>query len=199
MVAQREVMASQLATMKEQTEAIKNSVAVAQESADAAKRNVAIVVSKERARVRIEPRKFTLNTSDGMPIHAVPFTLKVMGSTPAFIVDTRADVAISDSAEPATVTFDVSMSFPPVLEAGAWDKHAIIWQTLDFERIEAIRSGTAFVHFYGFVKYTDVFDERRTTHFRYIWKYNVNVHRRPGEESWGSRYTNGQPEDNEAT
>lgn len=170
----------QAAHMKHQTSILEKSTAAAEANAEAAKanaesakRSIEIMISKERARIRIEIEKFNPLPASEFTYHQVDYRVFSYGATAAFISDSVARVEISNSAEPPNNhLFDPPASLPAVLHPSVEGvgKFAILFTKLEQEDVDAVNEGTLFVHFNGSIKYRDVFDRNRETRFKYVWK-----------------------------
>jgi hypothetical protein len=143
----------------------------AQNNAEAANLQVKTFISKERARIRIEPGELTISTLDGK-FWLAKVTIKIvnLGAMKALPSSTMGALLFSPSSEPQTTNMHGSL----VGEVVIIPDHTIdknVWCLSDVgpETIKAVNDQTVFVHLYGDIKYTDVFGEY-TTPFRYIWK-----------------------------
>ena len=93
------------------------------------------------------------------------------GTTPAFIADSYATVKITNSEELAD-SGDIPMGLGSVLDpnpAGI-EKHALVFHSLEEQALDRINQRKLFAHFFGFIKYKDVFGREHETRFRYMWK-----------------------------
>jgi hypothetical protein len=139
-----------------------------QDSADAAKTSLEMLISKERARIWIEPAPLDLDKE-----RSVEYKLSFHGTTPAFILDAQAGTDITDSPDPATGWERLSLPMVPIprqiTPQTPLDAMPHLTISMSEEDVEAIRGGTKFFHFRGFIKYRDVFDRERETSFCYCW------------------------------
>jgi hypothetical protein len=169
-------------------------------SAKAAQDGIELMMSKERARLRIEMENLDLTPTDGA--HEVKFKVRISGPTPAFIVDTKCAAFILPKQfmadkETADRLMRPLYSFPSVIEPGRdVDAYAfmgfVVEDGMDLE-IQAVKNGELFVGIRGIVTYTDVFERERSTSFRYFYDYSEI----PGlADGWTKC---GQPEENQAT
>jgi hypothetical protein len=90
-------------------------------------------------------------------------------------VDTLAYAYVSNSPEPTYSEFNPPMGLPAVIKpASPITQHAaFLWPQLNLTPSEIEREVTqrkSFVHFHGFIKYSDVFERERETKFRYAWR-----------------------------
>ena len=181
-------MKDQLTQMREagkQTDELinqtKEEVAALSAAADAAVKNatntqagIEAIISKERARIRIEVGDLRL-VAPGRPqyeLDEIPFKVFCDGATPAFILDKTATVNITDSIEPPDRLHLPISGLPSVFHPSpnGMEYTAHVYEDMDDAKRDAIRQGKLFAHFYGEIKYKDVFDRTRETRFRYLWK-----------------------------
>jgi len=152
---------------------------VAKDAAKAAQANVETQVNKERARIRIVLEKIN-PTWTGSGFNGVTCWLTNYGPTAAFIDDFRGrllqvhvaeEPIVLDYAQCRDILYAESLqstgrtaSFVIPLEPNA---------NLTEDEVMSIRKGQAFIHFYGFVKYRDVFDRsrRQTIHMRWTMRW----------------------------
>jgi len=159
--------------MRVHAEHLENLVAAAKANSEAARDSVEMLISKERARIRIEVGRLEIRRPDDVfPYPEVSYKVFCYGTTPAFPLDSRATLIITDSQEPANKAFPIPMSFPSVINPAAEgiQKSALLFDTLQENASDRIRKGELFPHFFGSIKYRDVFDREREYRFRYIWK-----------------------------
>jgi hypothetical protein len=191
--------------------ATEKAATAANTSAEAAKRGVEIVISKERARISVsEPDKLVLLLSGP---HRVDFKIRFSGVTTAYISESAANAGLSESQDslPDETLFRPSIyklpsivvpTATPLLETSGM---FLPKMQLDKTDIDAIVQGKLFVHFWGFIKYRDVFydvfQEERETTFRYVWAYSTmfNFGSKPGDPPFGSWFKRGAPEENSET
>jgi len=147
----------------------------AKAGAEATRQSVEMLMSKERARLRVDIAPFELKKEFG--VYRVNFTVSNPGPTAAFIVETGCvtyylppSLIASENAGSAaifplsTLPSVISPNSPPI------QQYAFLFIT-DEWLIPEIKKGTFFVGMRGFIKYRDVFDRDRETRFRYVWKY----------------------------
>lgn len=168
MERQSSVLEGQLKVMAEQLTALKDTASAASSSAAAARESVDLMVSKERARLRVELQPFYLNFDAPSPAR---FQIQHQGSTDAFVLDSRASVYVSDSREPdRTVESGRPVPLPSVI--GAQNPVVVAEDVLHpftEEEIDRIRELKSFVHFTGSVRYKDVFEGEHETRFNRVW------------------------------
>lgn len=168
MERQSTVLDGQLKVMAEQLTALKDTASAASSSAAAARESVDLMVSKERARLRVELQPFYLNFDAPSPAR---FQIQHQGSTDAFVLDSRASVYVSDSREPdRTVASGRPVPLPSVI--GAQNPVVVAEDVLHpftEEEIDRIRELKSFVHFTGSVRYKDVFEGEHETRFNRVW------------------------------
>jgi hypothetical protein len=171
-------------------------------SAKAAQDGIELMMSKERARLRIEMENLDLIPTGGA--YEVKFKVRISGPTPAFIVDAKcAAFIVPEDAIADEETADRAMhplySLPSVIEPGRdADAYAfmglVVEDGMDLE-IQAVRNGELFVGIRGIITYTDVFERKRSTAFRYFCDY-LEI---PGKATASGWTKCGQPEENQAT
>jgi hypothetical protein len=169
-------------------------------SAKAAQDGIELMMSKERARLRIEMEDLDLVPTDGA--YEVKFKVRISGPTPAFIVDTKCAAFIGPKQimadeETADRLMRPLYSFPSVIEPGRdVDAYAflgfVVEDGMDLE-IQAVKNGELFVGMRGIITYTDVFERKRSTAFRYFCDYSEI----PGLANGWTKC--GQPDENQAT
>ena len=213
MAAQRSVMGEQLTTMQgqvaemaEQTKVLKGSVEAANKNADAARQAVDIVISKERARIKVKEPKRPEKLSPGPGMTHVIFEVALEGVTLPTITHSGAIACLSDSTEPPD---ESQFSFV----ANIWNLNTISLENRVIEsrvflspnfaitqpEIDGLYKGTKFIHFWGSIKYRDVFydviPKERVTSFRYFFGYS-QLKALQGDEPFGVWVPCGPPEDN---
>lgn len=183
MSGQLTTMRNQLATMQSQTAHLEASVNVARDAAKVAQASVEAEINKTRARIRIVLEKINL-TWIGSGFNSVTCWLTNYGPTPAFIDDFRGrflevhvaeepivpdyaqcrDILYAESLQPNGRTACIAIPLEPNA-------------TLTEDEVMSLRKQQAFVHFYGFVKYRDVFDRsrRQTIHMRWTMRWGGMV------------------------
>ena len=191
---QRRAMLRQLRTMQKQ-------VNVARDSFE-------MFISKERARLWIEVVPIQFHERQGRFADAMNYYVKFSGPTDAFIVASSAHTAIDSSREHIPVSDYLGSIFPMVVPQmiGRETELGIKWQymfpdmLLKQTTIDAIKRGESFVHFFGFIKYRDVFDRERETTFNLLWEveppFLIQGTKLPGREGWKEV---GPPEVNQKT
>jgi hypothetical protein len=171
-VMERQANAAEIAARAAQENAM-----AAREAAEAAKANaqsardsVEMLISKERARIRVpEPEKLVIDRGP-FPVHEVRYKIFCYGTTPAYITEASATARMSDSKQDSR-DLRAPMSLPNVLVPNfeGIAKIALVFERPADPVPEAIERGELFAHFYGFVKYRDVFGRDHETTFRYLW------------------------------
>ena len=160
-----------------QVEAIRDQAAAARVSADVAQENIEMFISKERARLRVEvePLKFLSRGKSGAD--TVRYTIKFYGATDAVILASAHHTQVSVSGDLVHSDHNLAVVFPMDIPAVIGpstvlgEKFQFIFpeMTLKQTTIDAINRGDVLVHFYGFIKYKDVFGKERETTFNYCW------------------------------
>lgn len=165
---QSRVLDGQLKVMSEQLAAAKETASASSLSAAAAKESIDRIISKERARLRVELQPFYLNFNAPSPAN---YTIQHEGSTDAFVMDSHVSVYVSPSRDPDRKAVNGRpMPIPRVIGAQnpvftAQD----VLHPFTREEIDEIRQLKSFVHFTGFIRYKDVFECEHETRFNRVW------------------------------
>jgi hypothetical protein len=163
-----EAINRQASIMERQTKA-------AQQAAEAAAQNIQILISKERARLQMEVGSHEIATVyDPLLEHKVEFRLRCYGTTQATIVETRAWGQINDSREWHRGESYGPLLIPSVLNPpeGAEGSFLLSYGGALSSPIdvgEMITAGKLFAHFYGYIRYEDIFGGQWKYPFRYAW------------------------------
>lgn len=195
---QAEIMDEHRASLEELSEAANKNAGAARDSAIAAKDHIEIIINKERARLWIEtPQK--LNLSVDAPIF-ISYKLFYEGFTPAFNVTSEVNALISAIKDFPDSGFKQKVfSLPNVVSSKSdlqpqysnfiLNYGGSLRIKLDGETLSKVGESQMFVHFWGVIRYRDIFDRDRETTFRYRWL--------PGKDERYDRWeTCGEPEDN---
>jgi hypothetical protein len=158
---------------KEGAEAARANAEAAKLNADAGKAMLELIISKERARIRVEMKELDLS-SIGIGASAVQFKVHLYGASEARITDSGGEAYIAASTEPgprdsymlSIGLTEVMTPLSPVVEKSAFFMPV---SHLDTAAVDSIRKRKTFVHFRGFIKYKDIFDKERETRFQYLW------------------------------
>jgi hypothetical protein len=189
---QTEHIARQALSMRYQTTILRESAAATRKAAEATQKSVEIIINKERARIVVKPDKLSLR--EGSLIYAVEYKVFNYGPTFAFIDQNRAEVKISADRSLPQREFAFPMSLPEAIgpDTEGIKQNAFFLQNvrLDKGEIERILKEESFVHFFGFIKYRDVFQEVRETKFAYVWTF-ASLPPPPGAERNGFWMENG--------
>jgi hypothetical protein len=181
--------------MERQTGILENSVKAADISAKAAQASVDGMISKERARIRVEITGVELDKG----VANVTYAVTCFGPTSAFVIDAWATAETSPADVPLTMDLKFPMSLPPVLHDQELKKSAFIANKLKFETsdIEDFHKQRLYIHICGVISYKDVFDREHTTTFRYVCKTTDYV--RPDGTISKYWFKSGPEEDNSGT
>lgn len=178
-------------------------------AAKAAQDNIGLIISKERARLRIDLEDLILAPDpEFADCYVIKFKVSIFGTTPAFIVDTKCVAyeapleLISEENLFYGVMFPLR-SLPAVIPAnsGPIQEYSIFYSPRDgnSEAIMAeIMADRLFVGIRGFIIYRDVFEGEHETRFRYMWKYS-EFQPIPGIKSWGNWQKCGKEQENKET
>jgi len=201
---QWKAMQAQVAEMGKQTGILTTSVEAAKATAEAARDSVEIVISKERARLTVEPGQLVFPTGDELVLFSIAYKVKLKGTTDASIVRSEATVLLSDSESPPAkddgIVLGITIPQWFAKEHSIADHYHPVWKkgeklAVTAEDVAGLKDGTKFIHFWGFIDYRDIFGRPHTSKFRYLWKLNEfsfgRVHRS------GSWRKHGPDEDNE--
>jgi hypothetical protein len=149
----------------------------AKDSARAADKNIELLISKERARLRIDMEPLNLSSQQGLP-RTVNFKVSIYGPTAAYIVESScvAYVLPSDSInceDPGSAVMLPFDSLPNVITPNSSPIEQFAFLIIEDEAalLPEIKSNRLLVGVRGFIKYRDVFDRDREIRFRYTWKY----------------------------
>jgi hypothetical protein len=169
---QSDRLIEQAAKQAEQLTAVANAGKL---SAEAAQQNIELIIRKERARLIFEignPPKRSI----GHQLH-ITFTVQHDGTTAAFNVESQTNAIVSDSYDsPKNEFIKLPIGLPNVVSPSYGTKlfsRPLVqmgdrWGlTMDEETLKRIAGKEMFIHFWGFIKYTDFFDRTRETTFRY--------------------------------
>jgi hypothetical protein len=177
--AQATTMQQQSAILEKSVRAAESNANAAQANAEAAKagaetakENIEIQVNKERARISIQvDDAFKIQT--GPLLNEVAYKILIHGTSPAFIIESIATAVVGDSTDIPAGSLEVPMLLPPVVNptTEGTSKTAFVFPSAQMEKVDvdSINAKRKFVHFYGKVKYRDVFGRERLTKFRYMW------------------------------
>jgi hypothetical protein len=169
MKQQADVMATQAEHMARQTGLLADSISVAEKSADVAQKSVDAVIGKERARIRVEVDNLYTRSFE---LANVAYFVHCYGSTEAFISESSVMAIVTESSDRPDSLPIFPMKLPAVLKDPKTDDWVFISNRSEFSREDfaLLDAGKIFVHFYGIVKYKDVFDHERETAFCHVYK-----------------------------
>jgi hypothetical protein len=159
---------------KDGAEAAKANAEAARLNAEAAKDMLELIISKERARVRVELKTLNLSVGGFLTI-TVDYTVRLYGSTEARIVESGVEACLHNSPDPTGTmsSYLMPMGLEQVLtpQSPVVDKVAFLTPLMKPEKadVDRINEKKSFVHFRGFIKYKDVFERERETRFQYLW------------------------------
>lgn len=165
---QSRVLDGQLQVMAEQLAAVKETASASTMSAAAAKESIDRIISKERARLRIELQPFYLNFNAPSP---AKYTVQHEGQTDAFVTDSHVSLYVSPSRDPdSNAVNGRPMPIPRII--GAQNSMVAAQDVLHpftSQEIDDIRELKSFVHITGFIRYKDVFEGQHETRFNRVW------------------------------
>ena len=186
---------SQTKATRSQAELAETTAKAAEENAGAAKRSAdALWVGVEALKSTIRAR-LKINVSDVNPqsqprgtLNGVTVSLTNYGASTAFVKDCRALLTLNDLADiPADYSKCRQAAYDIPLEAKGSSQSFL--NLLDPDPILTdiqvlnIRSGTSFLHFYGFVRQQDIFGKNWTTKIHVRWKMRLNEAARAADAS----------------
>ncbi len=174
-------MRRQARIMQSQTTAANDNAASARASAEVVGKNIDMLISTERARLRVELKELSL-VPKAPSIHTVDFIVSIYGLTPAFVTESGCTAYFrpleqvgSTDAEPHMVSmFALPKIIPP--NTTPFNQFTFLLLGSDDARsadlLREISEDRLFVEFRGFINYLDVFNNERETRFRYVWKFS---------------------------
>jgi hypothetical protein len=193
-------------------------------NAIAAKQAVEIVISKERCRIRMMtpgglklPYRSTQTTHESVFESNDPqqlyYRVNWYGLTEGYVVEAVHGACVSDSQEPPNTPSSPIDQFPWRLdptdpEQAWWTVSVRMLPRLEsMDDIADVIEGRKFIHFWGFIRYRDVFfdvfRQRRITAYRYVWNFTGNPVDTPVGTPLGGRFGRwikcGPPEENRQT
>jgi hypothetical protein len=164
--------------MDQQRNATEEAAKAAILNARAAIENIEMFISKERARLRVEPKNLSLDIQHGVA-YRLEVVVSMYGPTTAFITGSgfSVDIVPTESVGiPKPHGFWIPMLIPPKVISPSSEPitigtlHPILLPGKTNPTSE-IKEGSQFVEIQGFITYKDVFDRDRVTNFRYVWRY----------------------------
>jgi hypothetical protein len=200
------VMERQTGILVEYNKATRESADATAKSAAATERTVAllekqvnVMISKERARLTIDVSPLELPKDASWPI-SVNYKVRLIGPTAAIIVNTEADVVLSNSPEPIDQSIMYPLYLPAIISPSDPPQEGRHFATPSGEimnDILAIKRDQKFVHFWGAIHYRCL-ENDYWTRFRWVWKFNDAIRVLGGDERWGN-WHGGSTEDNNKT
>lgn len=193
------IMERQTAATEKSAEAARDNAIAAKEGADATKRNVEIIIAKERPRIRIELGKVEIaRREDHIQLNEVEYIIFCHGITEAYILDSEGTAEITNSID-VPIHHSVPISLPTVIRPtteGIRKNAFIFFVPKSEDTFEDIFSGRLHLHFYGWIRYKDVFERERITKFRYRYVVPQDMPKNLDGSvfAYWSKY--GPPEDN---
>lgn len=147
------------------------------EAAKAAKDNIDLLIKKERARLKLQPKPLSLTPIDDDGAYVINFVVNILGTTAASIIETSCvayetpENLINEPEFGSGVMFPLH-DFPNIIppNSAPLEPYAFLFLRED-PILSEIKSGRLFVGVRGFIKYQDVFDQNHMIRFRYVWKW----------------------------
>jgi hypothetical protein len=140
-----------------------------------ARKQTQYFVSKERARLSVDTRQEESFRFSGIPLEPIADVvvgIEQHGPTKAFNVVGEMKMVIQPSKDPPPMKDMFRMSeLPDIVNGNAATIQAstIFVGIITQDLLDKIDSEETFVHLFGVITYTDVFDKKHWTRFRYIW------------------------------
>jgi hypothetical protein len=178
--------------IREQAKIMFRQTIATEKAAEAARSNVQTIIDKERARIYIEPTPFDRERTEqyrsliapafGMS-RLVYFTVTIRGFTDAIIIKSLAQANVTESPEHSRGDLCIGMNLPKIIEAGskAREEWTFVLSSLAEKDVTDIREGRQFLHFYGLIRYEDVFRNEHETAFHYLWDIDAPRFGKPAE------------------
>jgi len=172
LITQSGIMEKQLASMNGQNAAIESQNRTMQESVAIARDAAEASIEEKRARVKIgvDPLKLAVGTN------GITCWIENHGPSPAFITDFRARLlyCLPKEIDPDDTLCKQILYSETILANSRIPNSAFVFVdptdgVLNEEQIMNFKKGLAFVHFYGFAKYTDIFKRARETRIHMRW------------------------------
>jgi hypothetical protein len=185
------IMDDQLKAMKSQLVTTGSQLVEMGRQTEMLERSVQIVISKERPRLSVKVNALNL-TNPGL--QSVKYDVQFSGLTTAFILGSTAILGMSDSEEPPTFLFKPSMhkiSAQITPSTAPFEGKAFLMPdlTLTEGQITDIIERKRFIHFWGFIKYRDVFYDvfkrDRETIFGWVWNFTDHPDSTDTSKPWG--------------
>jgi hypothetical protein len=153
----------------------------------AGKRAVEIVISKERARLRVklihEGEWYDFSTA--ALLEEVTLEISQDGPTHAFNVFGQAKIIVTPTKTTQVFSKDVMkdmyrMGLPNFIAGNAIPAPVTVFvPSINQREIDDIQNERLFVHLFGVIAYEDVFGDSHKTKFRYLWvidRHDENAH-----------------------
>jgi hypothetical protein len=158
---------------------LERQTAATEMAATAARDNIEFFLNKERARLRVELEKLSLELEFDR-VYIVDFRILIHGPTAAFITDAQCVAGVlplQNINDTDYVPFMYKIiKIPDVVSPGSQPIETFaIFDADDLQIINEIKLDRLFVIMRGYIKYKDVFDTERETRFRYVWRYSSLV------------------------
>jgi hypothetical protein len=163
--------------MDQQSKATEEAAKAATLNAKAAIENIEMFISKERARLRVEPKPLSLDLKYDVA-YGLDVTVSIYGTSPAFVTKSgfsgdivAAESVGTDKAFHVLVAMSLPKVIPPASEPNLVNTFIYTPAKGAVVTTSEIKAGKVCVEIRGFIAYKDVFDRERVTKFRYAWKY----------------------------
>jgi hypothetical protein len=203
-------IATQARIMRHQSILLRHQVRASIKTVEVANMSIEMSISKQRARLRVEISPLDMADKVG-DTHMVRLVIAMYGDSSAFITDSGASAyclpknAVDVEGVAEAVMFPIH-NLPSTIATNSPSINTYAFLFIDkdayAEIISEIESGQMAIGIRGFIKYTDVFDKRRETSFRYSWSLEggplagFGITNKLSEGDW---VKSGPPEDNQET
>lgn len=173
------------------------------EQAESLKRQNDMIVSKERARLRVELDRFSGVKEKDFPATIVKAEVSIFGTSLASVRDTRFFAILGDEngIEETILWWPPIHKIPEVISPNSPPittytiLHRAVNMILGDEGIDDVLRGDKFIYAIGAIHYTDVFEGRWVFRFSRRWKYHRFADGKPfgGDwENYGEAKENGE-------
>lgn len=175
-------------------QAASDNAKAASNSADLARKNVESFIAKERARISVEVPD-PLQLKDQFFNH-VKYKVRIIAPTPALIVSSEVNALVLDSTDTGhSWMHSMYLSSSDTAATAAIEQSALIIAHVDDSFRSEVNEKKKFIHFFGRIRYRDVFqaetDVPHETTFGYLWAVGADIKGGPpvmGEGRWLSEW-----------
>lgn len=169
-----------LEAVREQTATAKDAAKAAADNAAAAKITAETLINTERAWMLFT--EFFVVPGSSYP-KRINFSFQNCGRTPAWVTELRWQFTKSKSVLRVPINYDVDVftrAFPTLHDRVISSNKVMVQQVAELDRGNAITedeereivAGDLLIHFFGILRYRDIFDKTRSSTFCLTWNYN---------------------------